>query len=436
MSEFWCQWAWLPSGIAGGVRVTVHDGRFAEVDCGVVARPEDEVLRGLTVPGLANTHSHAFHRALRGRTGQRGTFWTWRERMYEVAERLDPDGYHRLARAVFAEMALAGYTCVGEFHYLHHPPGGGRYDDPNAMSTALEAAAEEAGIRLTLLDACYLSGGFGAPVEGVQRRYADRDVHDWAARAQRFNPGRHVRKGAALHSVRAVPAEAMPHVVAWAQDRPLHVHLSEQPAENAGCLSAYDCTPTQLLESQGSLGPTTTAVHATHLTSDDIALLGSSETQVCLCPTTEADLADGIGPATALAESGSPLSIGSDGQTVIDPFAEVQALEAHQRLETRERGHFTSADLLAMATRGHRALGWNSAGRIETGARADLVAIDLDGPRTAGAPLETMPTVATAGQVREVIVDGRRIVRDGAHQQIEVAAELRQAVADVLGGDR
>jgi formiminoglutamate deiminase len=428
--NFWCERAWLPSGVAANVRLDVHDGRFAAVAPGVPARPGDHVLRGLALPGPANAHSHAFHRVLRGQLGQRGTFWSWRSRMYEVAEQLDPDRYHQLARAVYGEMVRAGYTCVGEFHYLHHPAGGGRYRDPNAMSEALAEAAAEAGIRLTLLDTCYLSGGFDEPVEGVQQRYADADVHDWRARVEQFQASPHVLRGAALHSVRAVPAEAMPVVAEWARGKPLHVHLSEQPAENSACVRARGSTPTELLESQGVLGPSTTAVHATHLTERDTAALGASRTQICACPTTEADLADGIGPFAELARAGSPLSIGSDGQTVIDPFAEMRAVEAHQRLRTRTRGHFAPGELLAMGTRGHRALGWDDAGRLEAGARADLVTVALDGPRMAGVPAEAAPAVATAAEVRDVVVDGRQVVAEGEHLGLDVGRELRTALEE------
>lgn len=428
---YWCQWAWLPSGVAPNIALTVHEGRFTEVRPAAAPEPGDEVLRGLTLPGMANAHSHAFHRALRGRTGQRGTFWSWRERMYQIAEQLDPDTYHRLARAAYGEMVQAGFTCVGEFHYLHHPPGGGRYTDPNAMSAALAQAAADAGIRLTLLDTCYLRGGFGQPVQGVQHRYADADVHDWQQRVEQFRPGENVRTGAALHSVRAVPAESIPAVAEWARGKPLHVHLSEQPAENTGCAEAHGCTPAELLDSRGALGPSTTAVHATHLTEHDITLLGSTGTQVCACPTTEADLADGIGPTAALARAGSPLSVGSDGHTVIDPFAEIHALEAHQRLATRTRGHFDPAEQLAAGTRGHRALGWHDAGRLEAGARADLVTITLDHPRTAGVPPEAAPAAATAADVRHVVVDGRPVVHEGTHRHHDVSQELQQALAEL-----
>jgi formiminoglutamate deiminase len=217
VTAYWCAAAWLPEGPAGSVRVVVDGtaGTVAEVVVGARAEPGDERLEGLVFPGFANVHSHAFHRALRCRTHDAsGTFWTWREAMYRVASRLDPDSYRELATAVYAEMALAGITCVGEFHYLHHPAAGGRYDDPNAMAAVLRDAADAAGVRLTLLDACYLRGGLaddGSPLppDDVQRRFVDADVDTWAERVSALVPTPTYRIGVAAHSLRAVPAEAL-----------------------------------------------------------------------------------------------------------------------------------------------------------------------------------------------------------------------------------
>src|SRR5690606_29270426 len=206
---YWAQRAWLADGPAEAVAIETAAGRITSVIAGVPPAGA-EILPGLVLPGLANAHSHAFHRALRGRThGEGGTFWTWRKQMYDLAERLDPDSYFRLARAVYAEMALAGITCVGEFHYLHHAPGGRPYTDPNAMGHALIAAAAEAGIRITLLDALYLEGGFGEPLEGAQRRFGDGGLEAWANRVDKIEASSHAVVGAAVHSVRAVPAEAI-----------------------------------------------------------------------------------------------------------------------------------------------------------------------------------------------------------------------------------
>ncbi|WP_175543508.1 formimidoylglutamate deiminase [Micromonospora pattaloongensis] len=440
MSRWHAEYAWLGRpGPAADVLIEVTDGRFTAVTAGVTPAPADATrLAGLTLPGLANAHSHAFHRALRGRThAERGTFWTWRDRMYEVAARLTPDRYLALARATYAEMALAGITCVGEFHYLHHDADGARYADPNAMGSALVEAAAAAGIRLTLLDTAYLTAGVdGAPLAGPQRRFGDGDAARWAERVDAFAPaGAHVRRGAAIHSVRAVPAGQLPEVVGWARRRhaPLHVHLSEQRAENDACVAYHGKTPTRLLADAGALGPATTAVHATHLTGDDLAALGGSGTGVCLCPTTERDLADGIGPARGLADAGSPLSLGSDSHAVIDMFEEARAVELDERLRTQQRGHFTPDELLGAATAaGHAALGWADAGRIAVGQRADLVTVRLDTARTAGTDPAGAVFAATAADVAHVVVDGRTVVADGRHVSIDVPRALRHAIAEVM----
>ncbi|MET8572012.1 formimidoylglutamate deiminase [Streptomyces sp. NPDC004783] len=435
---YWLEHAWLGTHAEPGVAVDVRDGRVAAVRTGTPAPPPGaEVLRGLTLPGLANAHSHAFHRALRGtvQVGS-GTFWTWREVMYSVADRLDPDTYRDLARAVYAEMALAGVTAVGEFHYVHHAPDGTPYADPNAMGEALIEAAADAGIRITLLDTCYLSSGFGERPNAHQLRFSDGTADAWAERCSVLRERDHARIGAAIHSVRAVPAGQLATVADWAAERraPLHVHLSEQTAENEACLRAHGRTPTRLLADHGVLGPRTTGVHNTHLTDEDIALLGGSRTGTCMCPTTERDLADGIGPAPALQAAGSPLCLGSDSHAVVDLLEEARALELNERLRTRTRGHWTAAALLRAATAdGHAALGWDDTGRIETGARADLTTIALDSVRTAG-PLprlgaETAVFAATAADVRHTIVGGRHVVRDGAHALVpDVPQALARAV--------
>jgi formiminoglutamate deiminase len=441
VTAYLAEHAWLGGDRAErNVLLEVDGDRITAVRPGADAPPGAERLPGLTLPGLANAHSHAFHRALRGRTHRSGgTFWTWREDMYAVASVLTPDSYRALARAAFAEMALAGITTVGEFHYLHHGPGGTRYADPNAMGEAVVAAADEAGVRITLLDTCYLAGGFGRPLEGPQLRFGDGDADRWATRVDVLRAGPTSRVGAAVHSVRAVPADQLPAVADWAADQeaPLHVHLSEQRAENEDCRAAHGRTPTQLLADAGALGPRTTAVHATHLTGADVALLGGSRTTVCVCPTTERDLADGIGPARALADAGAALCLGSDSNAVVDLLEEARGVELDERLATQRRGHWAAAELLRAATAdGAAALGWPEAGRLEAGALADWVTVGLDSVRLAGARpgtlLESVLFAATAADVREVVVGGRRVVREGRHATIDVARELDAAIGAVL----
>jgi formiminoglutamate deiminase len=448
--------AWLARGsgaLARDVLIEATGDRFTVVTPDTpagAAPPGTTRLSGLTLPGMANAHSHAFHRALRG-TVTGDSFWTWRERMYAVAERLDPDRYYALARAVYAEMALAGITCVGEFHYLHHGPGGKKYSDPNEMGRLLIAAAASSGLRITLLDACYLAAGFGPDgvrrqLEGVQLRFGDGSAAAWAERVAAFGSdphgmaGPHARVGAAIHSVRAVPPGQVPEVMAWSHARgaPAHAHLSEQPLENAECRAAFGATPAEVMYEAGALGPRSTMVHATHLTARDIELLGGSQACVCMCPVTEADLADGVGPAPELAAAGCALTLGSDGHSVIDLLEEARWLELSQRLVTRRRGHFSAIELAVAATvSGHACLGWPDAGEIVPGAYADLVTVSLDGPRlsgaTAGDPLAVLFAAGTAADVRDVVASGVDVVRDGRHLLVDdVPGQLADAIRAVL----
>lgn len=420
MTAYWCEHAQLPDKVHRGVRLTVADGRFTEVAVGMKPRDTDVRLRGVVLPGFANAHSHAFHRMLRGRThADGGNFWTWREQMYAVTARLDPDTYFALARGVFTEMVAAGYTVVGEFHYLHHGPGGKPYDDPNAMGSALIAAAEEAGIRLTLLDTCYLSGGLDSsghlPLDEVQTRFSDGSVQAWAERVDALQDSDTVRIGAAAHSVRALTGEQLGEFANVVGDRPVHAHVSEQMAENLTTQLVYGASPVEHLTNAGLLGEGFTAVHATHLSETDLDLMGRSGAGACFCPTTERDLADGIGPARGLADAGVPLSLGSDQHAVIDPFEEIRGIEMHERLDSNERGRFGVGQLLEMGTSaGYRSLGWDG-GRIAVGALADVVAVRTDSRRTGGVALGQIIFGATGADVTDVVVGGRRIVSGGVH---------------------
>jgi formiminoglutamate deiminase len=442
VTDFWCEYAWLGGEAAtAGVVIGVEGERIVTVRVGVAVAPEGAVvLPGYTLPGLANAHSHAFQRAFRGKTEVgRGTFWTWRERMYKAAARLDPDSYLELARATFGEMALAGVTSVGEFHYVHHGADGTPYrQDPNAMGAAVIAAAREAGIRITLIDACYLHGGIGEELGDAQRRFSDGTAERWTARVDELQGGPTVRIGAAIHSVRAVTPEEAALVAAWANERgvPLHAHVSEQPAENEACGAAYGRTPTELLAEAGALTERFTAIHVTHPSDHDRELLGSAGATVCLCPTTERNLADGIGPAAELRLAGARLAVGSDSQAVIDLFEECRAIELDERLMRLERGNQDAAALLEAATaHGQRAIGWPEAGAIERGKLADLVNLAADGVRLAGIAPETAAAslvfAASAADVTNVIVGGEFVVRDGKHVGMDVAGELRSSIAEL-----
>jgi formiminoglutamate deiminase len=436
--------AWLGGESASrDVRVEVRDGTISSVTAGVPAVRGDEQVAGVLMPGFVNAHSHAFHRALRGRThAGAGDFWAWRDLMYRVAGSLEPDTYESLATAVYGEMALAGITAVGEFHYVHHRPDGTPYDDPHAMSRALVRAARAAGIRLVVLDVGYLHASITDPaVRPEQRRFADRSVDAWLERVAAFRAAEPtVCVGLAPHSVRAVHPDELARVAAARATLGgpvVHVHVSEQPAENEAALAATGRTPTRLLADAGLLGGFATAVHATHLTDEDVALLGASGTHACICPTTERDLADGIGPTAALRDAGTVLCLGTDSHAVVDPFEEARAVEAHQRVTSLRRGTHPSGELLAAATSGGAASLGLGPHAIHEGAPADLVAIALDSVRLAtfdaSHAAAHLVHAAGAADVRDVWVGGVRIVRDSVHLSLgDVAGALRRTVAAQL----
>ena len=352
-------------------------------------------LEGLTLPGLANVHSHAFHRALRGRTQEaHGSFWTWRDLMYAVADRLDPDGYLRLARGVYAEMALAGFTTVGEFHYLHHGPAGVPYADRNVMAKLIEAA-RLSGVRLTLLDACYQeredsmrpSRGHSDASGTVQRRAGSTACRVCAATTAPASERPST-------PCRPLPPLAMAEVAGWAG----HAGLAP-PRPRIRATQGTDRLPAPPRHdpARGAgrgrhVHPGFTAVHGTHLADTDIAGLALERGGCSLCPTTERDLGDGIGPAAALRDAGVALSLGTDSHTVIDGFEEARTAELDARLASRERGLLHPAALLEAATKnGTTALGWD-AGALAPGRLADFITIRLDSPRTAGARASLVAT--------------------------------------------
>ncbi len=393
------------------------------------------------VPAAVNAHSHAFHRILRGRTHQGadggvGNFWTWREQMYEAAAGLTPASYQQLATAVFAEMVVSGWSAVGEFHYLHHDVDGAPYagEAEHGMELGLARAAKAAGIRLVLLDTCYLQGGLagsGAVLElnVTQKRFSDRDVAGWLERHGRLAAALVVidagegllSLGAAIHSVRAVPPAALEQIAAGLDSAlPLHVHLSEQPAENESCLAAYGLSPTGLLKRSGLLTARLSAVHATHLSGADIAVLGAARAGIVMCPSTEADLGDGIGPARELADAGAVIALGSDQHAVLDPYLEQRALEHGERLRSGERGRFSPAEISAAArTGGLRSLG--------LGENDDYLEVRTDSVRTAGSRASQLPLTATAADIAEVHINGQLVARDGIHFRLGDPADLYAA---------
>ena len=403
---FRCDRALIGGRFVDDVAMEVDAGRITSVG----ASQGEGVPLGTVVPGFVNAHSHAFHRLLRGQThADGGDFWRWRERMYAAAAALTPESYAELAASVFGEMRDAGYTTVAEFHYVHHRPDGTPYPDHD-MERALAAAARAAGIRLLLLDTCYLRGGVGRELDEAQRRFGDASAERWLDRWHRLRdalvseadaPG--VTLGAAVHSVRAVTPDDLRVIAAGLpSDVPLHVHVSEQPAENEACVEAYGVTPTGLLFEHGLLTARTSLVHATHLTGDDIALIGAAGATVVMCPTTEADLGDGIGPAPELRDAGARIAIGSDQHAVIDPWEEVARLELDQRLRLQRRGVFTPLELWAAGAGGGPGIPG-----FRVGDPFDAVEVDVASVRTLGADLLQLPLVARAGDVTATIVGGR-----------------------------
>ncbi len=426
-SSFFAECAWLGGDtVTANVLITVDAGRVTSVSAGADCPAGARRLAGLTMPGFANAHSHVFHRAIRGR-GQQGvdSFWSWRDLMYSVAGTLNPDSLYELALATYAEMSLAGVTSVGEFFYVHHDPDGRPYANPNIMGETVARAAEDAGLRITLLDTLYLQGGVdGREVAGVQKRFSDGSWEQWAARVGQLKDTATFRSGAAIHSVRAVPRPALAPVAdfARANGMPLHAHVSEQPAENQESLDVYGLTPTKLLHEAGVLGADMTAVHATHLTEADIAAYGSTGTNICMCCTTERDLADGVGPAGALLAAGAGLCVGSDAHMMIDLLEEGRAIELDHRLVTGRRGHVGVAQIAeSLTSGGARSLGWD-AGSIAPGKLADFTVIDLLSPRTAGAATgEMLPHVifaAAGADVRTVVRGGVVVVDEGRNLRV------------------
>ncbi|MGA8111969.1 MAG: formimidoylglutamate deiminase [Acidobacteriaceae bacterium] len=419
-----------------GVRV---DDRGRVLGIGAGAAPSDTVvdLAGKALlPGFVNVHSHSFQRLIRGRAESRAIagrdFWSWRGTMYRAAARLDPEQVYDVARMAFLEMALAGTTTVGEFHYLHNAPGGQPYDDPNLLAKQVITAAQSVGLRIVLLRCAYLRSGFEVPRDPGQIRFFETTA-EFLARLEALTKeysadDPRVHFGVAPHSVRAVPFDDLREIAGWARGRrlPLHMHLSEQVAENEACLREYGRTPVTLLGEAGLLGPGLTAVHATHVTDHEIALLAEAKAVVCACPTTERNLGDGIVAADRILERGIPVAFGSDSQAQIDPLEDARELDYHLRLSHQQRavldgvgGQGLAARLFQCATvNGARALRVHAA-TLATGEAADFFTVDLRDVSIAGHSAADLLSLIVFGMnrtaIRDVAVNGRLVVRDGRH---------------------
>ena len=440
----------------------LDDGWHADVtlvvdDDGVIAALEtsghdaaDERLSGPAVPAMPNLHSHAFQRAIAGRTGtpsadRDDTFWTWRQAMYRAVDRLDADAFEAIAAQAFVEMAKAGYASVAEFHYVHHDPHGKPYADPAELAWRIVAAAHTAGLGLTLLPVFYAHGNFGgAATEPLQRRF----VHSaytfeklFAALAQRAGEHGYVL-GVAPHSLRAVTEEELAKIVRLAPARaPIHIHAAEQTREVDDCCRHSGMRPVEWLLAHAGVDERWCLVHATHMTDREVTGLAASGAVAGLAPSTEADLGDGIFRAEAYRQAGGRFGIGTDSNTKIDPFAEVRQLEWSQRLRLRRRNVLVAegrqpigSTLWREAARGGAQALAQPIGSIAVGRRADLLVLDANEPALAGQPTEFALDAAIFGPcrtpVRDVMCAGRWIVRDGHHaRERDVFARFRAALA-------
>ncbi|HEY3579828.1 MAG TPA: formimidoylglutamate deiminase [Pyrinomonadaceae bacterium] len=451
--------AWLPD-------LVYTNGRFAS-DVAVVCDekivrlcPAEEATDPIRLkncallPGLVNGHSHAFQRVIRGRTERRSqyttdSFWTWREQMYAAANRLTPEEIYSVSRMAFLEMALAGITAVGEFHYLHHAPDGTAYSDPNLIGREVIRAAHDVGIRIALLRVAYARAGYQREPDPQQVRFIENtpDVYlknlDQLLAAPELKHGE-AWIGVAPHSVRAVPLDYAKMIVEFAKTRGLvvHMHVAEQTAEVAACIEEYRRSPVALLETEGLLSEKFTAVHAIHVTSKAVSAIADAGARVCACPTTERNLGDGVMPVDEYFEQGVPVSLGTDSQTQIDLLEDARELEYHLRLQRMSRNVLATdntddTDQSALARRlfecatvnGANSIGFEG-GSLEVGAPADFFTVDLDDPSIAGSSPENLLAnivfSLSRTAVRDVIVGGKRIVADGRHaHQDEIVAAFR-----------
>ncbi len=429
--KIYAQWALVtPTDLLPGVMVSVEADRIVGVES---KGPEGADYRvDLLTSGYANCHSHAFHRGLRGRVGRAADFWAWRDAMYAFADALNPERYLEFATLVFREMLLAGFTSVGEFHYLHHDHHGIAYADSNAMGLALIEAAKLAGIRLGLIDVCYLHGGLGRdgyrPLEGTQRRFGDQDLDGYIERISSLPESETVRILRGVHSLRAVSIDELELVAGQASADPWHLHLMEQPQEVVDLVAYYGQRPLGLLEERGVLDRNVTLVHLNQLDDDEIAALVRTQAVTCACPTTEEDLADGLSPGARLLNAGARVSVGTDQHTRIDPFLEASRLDAHERLRTLKRTSVSTAALWT-ALAGHESIGFSDVGRLEVGALADMVAIDLQELGVAGIdPFEAV-RFATRSAVSMVWVAGKVVATEIDEERRALGAELAATVA-------
>jgi formimidoylglutamate deiminase len=466
-SRYFADHAWLPNGFGANVRLDVDSGHFlAAALLGTEAgagRGDAEFLGRYVVPGMPNLHSHAFQRAMAGLAERRGqtedSFWTWREVMYVFAGSIGPDDLRAIATQLYVEMLKAGYTQVCEFHYLHHQPDGRPYADPAAMALALVEAAREAGIGLTLLPTLYMTGGFdGRELSERQRRFGhDMDAYLRLVECLRALESPMLRVGIALHSLRAVPPDAMRAVLDTdlARGGPIHIHIAEQLGEVQDCLAIRNARPVEWLLDHAAVDARWCLVHATHMTEAETRRLAASGAVAGLCPTTEANLGDGLFPLKTYLDAGGVIGIGSDSHISVSPVEELRWLEYGQRLVTRHRNVAASSDapstgevLFKAALRGGAQASAKPIGCLgvpadaTTGApRADLLVLDDAAPLLAGRDaahaIDTWLFAGNSNLVRDAMVAGEWVVRGFRHRdEAGIAVRYREVVERLARGGR
>ena len=444
--------AWLPDLVYVDGRfesdraVVCDDGKVLQVIEDKQAANAVRLKNRALLPGLVNAHSHAFQRVIRGRTERRSqnttdSFWTWREQMYDAANRLEPEDIYAISRMAFLEMALTGITAVGEFHYIHHARDGSTYSDPNLLSREVIRAARDVGIRIALLRVAYARAGFEKEADPRQSRFIETSPETYLKHLEQLLAAPELKDGLAWagvapHSVRAVPLDYLKAIVAFANERalPVHMHVAEQPAEVSACIEEYGRSPVALLDTEGLLSNRFTAVHAIHVTPKAIAAMSRAGASVCACPTTERNLGDGVVPVDAYFEAGVPVALGTDSQIQIDLLEDARELEYHLRLQQTARNVLAPQDdasSSALARRlfdcatisGAKSTGFHRGGKLEPGAPADFFTVDLNDPSIAGASqqdlLANIVFSLSRTAVQDVVVAGKQIVENGRHRDQE-----------------
>ena len=448
--------AWLPDFVYVNGRfesdraVVCDDGKVVQIVDGNQAPDGVRLKNRAMLPGLVNAHSHAFQRVIRGRTERRSqnttdSFWTWREQMYDAANRLEPEDIYAISRMAFLEMALAGITAVGEFHYIHHARDGSTYSDPNLLAREVIRAARDAGIRIALLRVAYARAGFQTEADPRQTRFIEHSPETYLKHLEQLLAAPELKDGmswagVAPHSVRAVPLDYLKRIGEFANERelPVHMHVAEQPAEISACIEEYGRSPVALLETEGLLTKGFTAVHAIHVTPKAIGAIARAGALVCACPTTERNLGDGVVPVDAYFNAGVLVALGTDSQIQIDLLEDARELEYHLRLQQTARNVLapqdeTSSSALAQrlfncaTINGAKSIGFNGGGKLEPGAPADFFTVDLDDPSIAGASqddlLATIVFSLSRTAMRDVVVAGKQIVENGRHRDQQAIIE-------------